>query len=161
MDRLLHGSKYYFISLRNFKIVTTQDCYFDSDNQRFAEGNYFTDVNVARACFATIREQYGGELEKIENLIERNKGKLISTISHLVDKALGKPVMGKKSEDEEEAPKSRSRSSLRTSCRTWSLPMAPTRIRKPSSRRNKRKSPRLSNPLSENSPFNQYYNALQ
>ena len=105
MDRLLQGSKYYFISLRYFKIVTTQDCYFDSDNQRFAEGNYFTDVNVARDCFATIREQYGGELEKIENLIERNKGKLISTISHLVDKALGKPVMGKKSEDEEEAPK--------------------------------------------------------
>ena len=105
MDRLLQGSKYYFISLRYFKIVTTQDCYIDSDNQRFAEGNYFTDVNVARDCFATIREQYGGELEKIENLIERNKGKLISTISHLVDKALGKPVMGKKSEDEEEAPK--------------------------------------------------------
>ena len=105
MNRLLQGSEYYFISLRNFKIVTTQDCYFDSDNQRFAEGNYFTDVNVARDCFATIREQYGGELEKIENLIERNKGKLISTISHLVDKALGKPVMGKKSEDEEEAPK--------------------------------------------------------
>ena len=105
MNRLPQGSEYYFISLRNFKIVTTQDCYFDSDNQRFAEGNYFTDVNVARDCFATIREQYGGELEKIENLIERNKGKLISTISHLVDKALGKPVMGKKSEDEEEAPK--------------------------------------------------------
>ena len=105
MNRLPQGSDYQFISLRYFKIVPTQDCYFDSDNQRFAEGNYFTDVNVARACFATIREQYGGELEKIENLIERNKGKLISTISHLVDKALGKPVMGKKSEDEEEAPK--------------------------------------------------------
>lgn len=105
MNRLLQGSEYYFISLRNFKIVTTQDCYFDSDNQRFAEGNYFTDVNVARDCFATIREQYGGELEKIENLIERNKGKLISTISHLVDKALGNPASGKKSEDEEEAPK--------------------------------------------------------
>ena len=105
MNRLPQGSDYHFISLRYFKIVPTQDCYFDSDNQRFAEGNYFTDVNEARACFATIREQYGGELEKIENLIERNKGKLISTISHLVDKALGKPVMGKKSEDEEEAPK--------------------------------------------------------
>ena len=105
MNRLPQGSDYHFISLRYFKIVPTQDCYFDSDNQRFAEGNYFTDVNVARDCFATIREQYGGELEKIENLIERNKGKLISTISHLVDKALGKPVMGKKSEDEEEAPK--------------------------------------------------------
>lgn len=105
MNRLLQGSEYYFISLRYFKIVTTQDCYFDSDNQRFAEGNYFTDVNVARACFATIREQYGGELEEIENLIERNKRKLISTISHLVDKALGNPASNKKSEDEEEAPK--------------------------------------------------------
>ena len=103
MNRLPQGSDYQFISLRYFKIVTTQDCYFDSDNQRFAEGNYFTDVNVARACFATIREELGGELEKIENLKERNKNKLISTISHLVDKALGKPVMGKKSEDEEEA----------------------------------------------------------
>lgn len=105
MNRLTQGSEYHFISLRYWKIVRTQDYYFDSDNQRFAEGNYFTDVNVARACFATIREQYGGELEEIENLIERNKRKLISTISHLVDKALGNPASGKKSEDEEEAPK--------------------------------------------------------
>ena len=103
MNRLPKGSDYHFISLRYWKIVPTQDCYFDSDNQRFAEGNYFTDVNVARDCFATIREELGGELEKIENLKERNKNKLISTISHLVDKALGKPVMGKKSEDKEEA----------------------------------------------------------
>ena len=105
MNRLPKGSDYHFISLRYFKIVATHDCYFDSDNQRFAEGNYFTDVNVARACFATIREEHGGELEEIENLKERNKRKLISTISHLVDKALGNPASGKKSEDEEEAPK--------------------------------------------------------
>ena len=105
MNRLPKGSDYHFISLRYWKIVPTQDCYFDSDNQRFAEGNYFTDVNVARACFATIREEHGGELEEIENLKERNKRKLISTISHLVDKALGNPATGKKSEDEEEAPK--------------------------------------------------------
>ena len=104
MNRLLQGSEYYFISLRYWKIVTTQDCYFDSDNQRFEEGNYFTDVNVARACFATIRKQYGGELEAIESAKERNKSKLISTISHLVEKALGNPIEGKKSEDEEEAP---------------------------------------------------------
>ena len=105
MNRLPKGSNYHFISLRYWKIVPTQDCYFDSDNQRFAEGNYFTDVNVARACFTTIREEHGGELEEIENLKERNKRKLISTISHLVDKALGNPASGKKSEDEEEAPK--------------------------------------------------------
>lgn len=104
MNRLPQGSDYHFISLRFFKIVTTHDCYFDSDDQRFAEGNYFTDVNVARACFATIQDEYGGELEKIENLIERNKQNLISTISGLVNKALGKPIKGKKSEDEEEAP---------------------------------------------------------
>ena len=105
MNRLPKGSDYHFISLRYFKIVATHDCYFDSDNQRFKEGNYFTDVNVARSCFATIREEYGGELEEIENLKERNKRKLISTISHLVDKALGNPATGMKSEDEEEAPK--------------------------------------------------------
>ena len=105
MNRLLQGSSYYFISLRYFKIVTTQDCYFGSDNQRFAEGNYFTDVNVARACFATIRDEYGAKLEAIESAKERNKSKLISTISQLVDKALGKPIKCKKSEDEEEAPK--------------------------------------------------------
>ena len=105
MNRLPQGSDYHFISLRYWKIVPTQDCYFDSDNQRFADGNYFTDVNVARACFATIREELGGELEKIENLKERNKNKLISTISKLVDKALGNPASGKNSEDEEEVPK--------------------------------------------------------
>ena len=105
MNRLPQGSDNHFISLRYWKIVATQDCYFDSDNQRFADGNYFTDVNVARACFATIREEHGGELEEIENLKERNKRKLISTISHLVDKALGNPASGKKSEDGEEAPK--------------------------------------------------------
>ena len=105
MNRLPKGSEYHFISLRYWKIVLTQDCYFDSDNQRFAEGNYFTDVNVARECFATIREEHGGELEEIENLKERNKRKLISAISHLVDKALGNPASGKKSEDEEKAPK--------------------------------------------------------
>ena len=104
MNRLTQGSEYHFISLRYWKIVRTQDCYFDSDNQRFAEGNYFTDVNVARECFATIREGHGGELEEIENLKERNKRKLISTISHLVDKALGNSASGKKSEDEEKAP---------------------------------------------------------
>ena len=104
MNRLPQGSDYHFISLRFFKIVTTHDCYFDSDDQRFAEGNYFTDVNVVRACFATIQDEYGGELEKIENLIERNKQKLISTISGLVNKALGKPVKCKKSEDEEKVP---------------------------------------------------------
>ena len=105
MNRLPKDSKYHFISLRYWKIVPTQDCYFDSDNQRFKEGNYFTDVNVARACFATIREKHGGELEEIENLKERNKRKLIATISNLVDKALGSAASGKKSEDEEEAPK--------------------------------------------------------
>ena len=105
MNRLPQGTNYHFISLRYFKIVATQDCYFDSDNQRFAEGNYFTDVNVARECFATIREEHGGELEEIENLKERNKRKLISTISHLVDKALGNPASGKNSEDEDKTPK--------------------------------------------------------
>ena len=105
MNRLPQGSDYHFISLRYWKIVRTQDCYFDSDNERFAEGNYFTDVNVARECFATIREEHGGELEEIENLKERNKRKLISTISHLVDKALGNPALGKKPEDEEKTPK--------------------------------------------------------
>ena len=105
MNRLPQGSDYHFISLRFFKIVTTHDCYFDSDDQRFAEGNYFTDVNVARACFATIRDEYGSKLEAIESAKERNKSKLISTISHIVDKVLGKPIEGKKSEDEEEAPK--------------------------------------------------------
>lgn len=105
MNRLPQGSDYHFISLRFFKIVTTHDCYFDSDDQRFAEGNYFTDVNVARACFATIQDEYGAKLEAIESAKERNKTKLISTISHLVDKALGKPIEGKKSEDEEGAPK--------------------------------------------------------
>ena len=104
MNRLPQGSDYHFISLRFFKIVTTHDCYFDSDDQRFAEGNYFTDVNVVRACFATIQDKYGGELEKIENLIERNRQNLISTISGLVNKALGKPIKAKKSEDEEKAP---------------------------------------------------------
>ena len=103
MNRLPQGSDYSFISLRYNKIVSTHDCYFDSDNQRFAEGNYFTDVNVARACFATIRDEYGAKLEAIESAKERNKSKLISTISHLVDKALGKPIEGKNSEDEEEA----------------------------------------------------------
>ena len=43
--------------------------------------------------------------KEIENLKERNKRKLISTISHLVDKALGNPAPAKKSEDEEKAPK--------------------------------------------------------
>lgn len=105
MNRLPQGSEYHFISLRYWKIVLTKDLYFYSDNERFAEGNYFTDVNVARACFATIREEHGGELEEIENLKERNKRKLISTISHLVDKALGNPASDKKSEDEEKAPK--------------------------------------------------------
>ena len=104
MNRLPQDSEYHFISLRYWKIVPTKDYYFYSDNQRFAEGNYFTDVNVARACFATIRAEHGGELEEIENLKERNKSKLISTISHLVDKALGNPVSDKKSEDEEKAP---------------------------------------------------------
>ena len=103
MNRLPQGSDYHFISLRYNKIVATHDCYFDSDDQRFAEGNYFTDVNVARACFATIQDEYGAKLEAIESAKERNKSKLISTISHLVDKALGKPVMCKNSEDEEEA----------------------------------------------------------
>ena len=105
MNRLPQGSEYHFISLRYWKIVLAKDLYFYSDNERFAEGNYFTDVNVARECFATIREEHGGELEEIENLKERNKRKLISTISHLVDKALGNPASGKNSEDEEEAPK--------------------------------------------------------
>ena len=104
MNRLPQGSDYHFISLRYNKIVATHDCYFDSDDQRFAEGNYFTDVNVARACFATIRDEYGAKLEAIESAKERNKSKLISTISHLVDKALGKPIKGNKSEDEEKAP---------------------------------------------------------
>lgn len=103
MNRLTKGSEYHFISLRYWKIVRTQDCYFNSDNQRFVEGNYFTDANVARECFATIREEHGGELEEIENLKERNKRKLIATISYLVDKALGNPASDKKSEDEEGA----------------------------------------------------------
>ena len=103
MNRLPQGSNYHFISLRYNKIVATHDCYFDSDDQRFAEGNYFIDVNVARACFATIRDEYGAKLEAIESAKERNKSKLISTISHLVDTALGKPIEGKNSEDEEEA----------------------------------------------------------
>lgn len=102
MNRLPQGSDYLFISLRTLKIVPTHDCYFPTDDQRFEEGNYFTDGNVARACLSTIREEHGGELEGIEDAKERNKGKLIVTISHLVNKALGKPAKGKKSEDDED-----------------------------------------------------------
>lgn len=102
MNRLPQGSDYLFISLRTLKIVPTHDCYFPTDDQRFEDGNYFIDSNVARACLSTIKEEHGGELEGIEDAKERNKGKLLITISHLVNKALGKPAKDKKSEDDEE-----------------------------------------------------------
>ncbi len=102
MQRLEKGADYLFISINNMKIVPTHDCYFPTDNERFENGNYFTDAAAARACLSIIKEEYGETIVAIEDGRERSRNRFIKAVTGLVAKATGKAVQSEDDEDEDE-----------------------------------------------------------
>lgn len=85
MTRRDYGDQYSFISIAHFKVCTTHDWHFDSDDEKYAGGNYFTEP-AARACFAAIVEAYGEQREKIIKAKESNRTAFINACCALVKK---------------------------------------------------------------------------
>lgn len=56
MKRVEKGEVYYFISLQKLKLCSTHDWYFFSDNEKWEDGNYFTDAALAKACADEVQE---------------------------------------------------------------------------------------------------------
>ena len=102
MQRLEKGADYLFISINNLKVVPTHDCYFPTDNERFENGNYFTDAAAAKACLSIIKEEHGETIVAIEDGRERCRNRFIKAITNLVAKAIGKAVQSEDDEDEDE-----------------------------------------------------------
>lgn len=102
MQRLEKGADYLFISINNLKVVPTHDCYFPTDNERFENGNYFTDAATAKACLSIIKEEHGETIVAIEDGRERSRNRFIKAITGLVSKATGKAVQSEDDEDEDE-----------------------------------------------------------
>ena len=102
MQRLEKGADYLFISINNLKIVPTHDCYFPTDDERFKDGNYFTDVTAAKACLSIIKEEHGETIVAIEDGRERCRNRFIKAVTGLVAKATGKAVQSEDDEDEDE-----------------------------------------------------------
>lgn len=63
--RLQKGEPYFFISIPYWKVCQTRDEHFGTDDEKFAEGNYFTDAKLVHECFDTIDDKYSGPLEKL------------------------------------------------------------------------------------------------
>lgn len=102
MQRLEKGADYLFISINNLKVVPTHDCYFPTDNERFENGNYFTDAAAAKACLSIIKEEHGETIVAIDDGRERSRNRFIKAVTGLVAKATGKAVQSEDDEDEPE-----------------------------------------------------------
>ena len=91
------GGTYHFIRFSNLKNCQTTDCRFDSDNEKFENGNYFLSPDTCKACSIALREQFAEPLEAIENKRDQNRQHFI----HAVENA----CLGKFEDDEDEDSK--------------------------------------------------------
>lgn len=82
--RLQKGEKYYFVSLKEFKLCHTQDWYFESDDKHFNERNYFIDKTVAEEAAEEVYDYASGKLSKIEYERKENVSEFIATVRDLV-----------------------------------------------------------------------------
>lgn len=80
------GEQYFFISRRTMRPVLTRDEYFESDDQRYDDENYFLTKNAAYSCADDIREQYGEKLEKIAYNKEMNDRSFIKAVKALPER---------------------------------------------------------------------------
>lgn len=67
VTRQAANEPYHFIRLSMLKACTTNDLYFDSDNEKYATGNYFLSIEQAKRCASELQEDYGEELQTIEH----------------------------------------------------------------------------------------------
>ena len=74
MERLQKGGAYHFISIPYFKVCTTHDEHFESDDERFDKGNYFPDTTAARQCFNKIENRYGERVREIARERKNTEG---------------------------------------------------------------------------------------
>ena len=65
MERVSNGEVYYYFCKKDLKLCSTHDWYFGTDNERWSTRNYFTNINVAKACAAALYEQFREEISLI------------------------------------------------------------------------------------------------
>ena len=92
MKRLEKGDSYWFISSIDYKVVPTHDWHFLTDDERFENGNYFTDPALAKKCAAQIDDEYGDQLEKLNAALNKCKEDFFKTAGELAEKAKKKTV---------------------------------------------------------------------
>lgn len=82
-ERVSKGGSYYFISRRSLKPVLTRDEYFESDDERYKDENYFLTKEAAADCASEISEAFGEKLERIAYNKEQNDKSFIKKIKSL------------------------------------------------------------------------------
>ena len=82
-ERKKKGEQYYFISRRTLRPVLTRDEYFESDDERYKNENYFISKEAAYSCAGEIQEHFGEKLERIQYNKEQNDRIFIKAIKSL------------------------------------------------------------------------------
>lgn len=79
MERFKKGVSYAYVSISHWKVCVTHDYYFDSDNERYEQGNYFQSSKAAGVCFTEIAETYGDRIHELKKAIKINAATFLKT----------------------------------------------------------------------------------
>lgn len=80
VTRQAANEPYHFIRLSILKACTTNDLYFDSDNKKYATGNYFLSIEQTKRCASELQEDYGEELQTIEHKRAQYRDRLLKAV---------------------------------------------------------------------------------
>lgn len=85
-ERLPKNAKYYFIKVSELKLCFTNDYRMDSDDEKFANGNYFYTHDAAAAVADYLQEKYADKLRSIAYAERVNDRGFIKIVINLAEK---------------------------------------------------------------------------
>lgn len=96
MERLPKDAKYHFISTTFWKVCTTTDPHFGTDDERFEAGNYFPEIRAAVDCFDEIDDKYGKRLKDLREGKDAARRNFLSAATEIAYK--GRAALERKPE---------------------------------------------------------------
>lgn len=84
IHRVPAGCSYYFIRLSQLKACATNDLRFDSDDEKFANGNYFLSRERCHECATELQEQFAEPLATISNKSEQNRDSFLTAVRNII-----------------------------------------------------------------------------
>ena len=94
-ERQQRHADYYFIQPSTLKATRTRDEYFESDDQRYYDENYFITAEAARACAADIQDQFGDTFAELHSRRKQNDRDFIKAVKAIPEKYHLQPKDGK------------------------------------------------------------------